>query len=181
MPSYEISKIYKITNDINDKIYIGSSTYQYLANRMNIHRQNVKDNTSRRNSPLNNEMRLLGVEHFKIELIEKFPCNNKDELREREQYYIELLKPELNKFRANRDPKFEENEIIRKKKYYEDNKDLCNTRDREWYNKNKEKIAENGKIKFTCDCGTTCRVSDKLRHCKSKKHIEYTSNIKIFL
>ncbi len=34
----EHAKIYKITNDINDKIYIGSSTYFRLCERMNVWR-----------------------------------------------------------------------------------------------------------------------------------------------
>ena len=39
----------------------------------------------------------IGIEHFAIILIEKFPCNCKEELEARERYYIELLKAQLNK------------------------------------------------------------------------------------
>lgn len=96
MVNYNYSKIYKITNTINDEIYIGSTTYQYLCSRMNSHRMMVKDNTGRRKSKLYNLMRELGVENFKIFLIEECKCNNKDELLDREQYYIKLLNPSLN-------------------------------------------------------------------------------------
>jgi hypothetical protein len=170
MPSYELTKIYKITNDINDKIYIGATTYQYLCNRLNVHKQHTKDNSNRRNSPMNNEMKLLGVEHFKIELIENFPCSNKKEMVEKEQYYIDLLKPQLNKFRSIEDPEYEKKRYIRDK-----DKRLLLSKNN--YNKNKEKIAEKGKVKFTCECGSICRISDKSRHLKSNKH---TSFIKIY-
>jgi group I intron endonuclease len=166
MPEYELTKIYKITNDINDKIYIGSTTLQYLCNRLNVHKQHTKINTSRRNSPMNSEMKLLGVEHFKIELIEKFPCNNKKEMVEREQYYLELLKPQLNKFRAIKDPDYEKKRKIR-------DKDKIALRGKIYYNKNKDKIAEKAKLKFICECGTICGISDKNRHFKSIKHCEF--------
>jgi hypothetical protein len=230
MPSYELTKIYKITNDINDKIYIGSTTLQYLCSRLNGHKQNTKDNSNRRNSPMNNEMRLLGVEHFKIELIEKFPCSNKKEMVEKEQYYIDLLKPQLNKFRAIEDPDFEKKRYIRdkdkrlllsknnynknkekiseqgkqyreankekiseqrkqyreankekiaerKKKYREANKEKIAEQKKKYSEANKEKIAEKNKVKFTCECGSICRISDKSSHLKSNKH---TSFIKIY-
>jgi len=38
----------------------------------------------------NMQMRDIGVEKFYIELIELFPCNSKEELVAREQYYIRL-------------------------------------------------------------------------------------------
>ena len=102
----ENAKVYKLTNDLDDKIYIGSTNNQYLCTRMNSHRQLCKDLSGRRNTTLYNYMREIGIEHFKIELIEKVKCENKNQLREREQYFIDELKPELNMFRAVENPNY---------------------------------------------------------------------------
>lgn len=76
--------IYKITNDINSKIYIGK-TNDTIEKRWKIH---IKDSTKRINSekrPLYLAMNKYGIEHFHIEEIEQ--CD--DELSsEREKYWI---------------------------------------------------------------------------------------------
>lgn len=76
-------KIYKITNLINNKIYIGR-TYLTLEQRFWKH----KDNAIKRNKTfyLYKSMRKHGIENFKIELIE----NNKTltENKDRETFYI---------------------------------------------------------------------------------------------
>lgn len=75
--------IYKIYNDINDKLYIGK-TVTSLEERF---KQHVKDSKRRRNEkrPLYNAMNKYGINHFHIELIEK--CNL-EELSAREIYWI---------------------------------------------------------------------------------------------
>ena len=100
MNKYNNSKIYKISNTINDDIYIGSTTSQYLCSRMNMHRMMAKDTTGRRNSKLYNMMRDLGVVNFKIELVENINCNDKHELHIKEQEYIDSLKPSLNMIKS---------------------------------------------------------------------------------
>ena len=57
--------IYKITNNINKKIYIGQ-TIDRLCNRWAQHNYNVNNKT---NKPLYNAMRKYGVENFQIEEI----------------------------------------------------------------------------------------------------------------
>lgn len=91
-------RIYKIVNDINDKIYIGStkcSLYQRLY-------QHKADSTKDRCKKyrLYIETESLGWHHFKIILIEEIEFQNRDQLHQREQYYIEILKPILNKSNA---------------------------------------------------------------------------------
>lgn len=75
--------IYKIYNDINDKLYIGKTVYS-LEERFN---QHVRDSKRRKNEkrPLYNAMNKYGANHFYIELIEK--CNLED-LSAREIYWI---------------------------------------------------------------------------------------------
>ena len=79
----ENAKVYKVINDLNDKIYIGSSTNALLSSRMNLHRMACKNISGRRNSKLYNYMRELGIEHFKIETIERVKCETKQQLREK--------------------------------------------------------------------------------------------------
>ena len=167
MPDYTHGKIYKLINSINSEIYIGSTTYPYLSERLHAHRGQSKDNTGRRDSKLYIFMREIGQNNFKIELIEKYSCNNRKELNEREQYYIELLKPELNMFRAIEDPNYEKTRRDPEER---------RQRNKEYYEKNKEQISEKYKIKFTCECGVECRKSDQKRHERSKFHLNYIQN-----
>ena len=76
--------IYKISNDINDKVYIGKTTFN-IEKRWNEH---CKDSTIARykSKPLYRAFNKYGIEHFKIESIEE--CND-EALNERESYWIE--------------------------------------------------------------------------------------------
>ncbi len=42
MVNYENGKIYKIESHLGDKLYIGSTTKQYLSQRMDKHRTDYK-------------------------------------------------------------------------------------------------------------------------------------------
>jgi group I intron endonuclease len=93
---YHKGKIYKIVNDINDDIYIGS-TIKQLSNRMGEHRSTLKKNQKRK---VYKVMFELGIEHFRIILVEEYKCDNIDQLRAREDYFIQLMKPSLNTYSA---------------------------------------------------------------------------------
>ena len=80
-----MSYIYKIYNDINDKIYIGKTNYS-LEKRFQEHIRDSRKNQE--NRPLYNAMNKYGVEHFKIEQIEECDIQVVDE---REKYWIEFL------------------------------------------------------------------------------------------
>jgi group I intron endonuclease len=76
---YKNGQIYKVVNDVNDMLYIGS-TCTTLSRRFSSHKQMSKTATSRHYAA----MRELGVDRFRIILIEKFPCTCKAELVARE-------------------------------------------------------------------------------------------------
>ena len=82
-----MSKIYKIVNDINNKVYIGK-TENSLEKRFAEH---CKDSQKREEEkrPLYAAMRKYGVEHFSIELVEE--CNI-EIVSLREQYWIGFYK-----------------------------------------------------------------------------------------
>ena len=85
--------IYKITNDINDKIYIGQ-TSGTLEERFKQHKKKINSD-DRKTFPLYNAMRKYGVEHFSIEMIEQT-----DNLQEREQYWIKFFDSYNNGYNA---------------------------------------------------------------------------------
>lgn len=74
--------IYKITNIINNKIYIGK-TRQSIKTRWNQHCYNAFHNSKYH---FHRAMKKYGKENFKIEIVEE--VNNKDYLNEREVYWI---------------------------------------------------------------------------------------------
>lgn len=78
-----IARIYKIHNDIDDKLYIGATTLT-LERRFKLH---VRDARKKRcnKRPLYSAMNEYGHECFHIEIIEE--CSEKD-MEEREQYWI---------------------------------------------------------------------------------------------
>ena len=85
--------IYKITNDINQKIYIGK-TERDIEIRFKEHCKNYnRINYEKR--PLYAAMRKYGIEHFHIELVEET-----DNPEERETYWIEYFGSFKNGYNA---------------------------------------------------------------------------------
>lgn len=166
MPNYQNGKIYKIINNENDDIYIGS-TCSPLSVRMALHRRHFKLYQQTQKNYITS-FKILELTTAKIILIENFPCNTKEELTAREAYYIrELLC--VNKcipLRTDAEYRLDNLEAIQetKKKCYEENKEhyLEKARERretenkeevkkykqEWYLKNKEKLSEQKKINY---------------------------------
>ena len=75
--------IYIITNNINNKVYIGQSVD--IECRWNAHKNSAKNNRQDSYTKLHKDMRELGIENFKITILEE--CNYKD-LDSKEQYWI---------------------------------------------------------------------------------------------
>lgn len=87
-----ISGIYKITNLVNNKFYIGSSKNIYR--RWKDHRK-ITTRKKYKNYPLYSDMIIYGLKNFKFEIIEK--CDNISKLKELEYNYIISLKPQYNR------------------------------------------------------------------------------------
>ena len=91
----KIIGIYKITNKITGDFYIGSSKDVKL--RLAVH----KCKSTWKNYPnkqLYQDMQKYGVDKFEFEILEEVEENS---LKEKEQYFIETLKPTYNSNRAN--------------------------------------------------------------------------------
>lgn len=78
--------IYKIINDINDKIYIGKTT-ETIEKRWKEHCNDYKKEQCKKR-PLYNAMKKYGIEHFSIIKVEK--VENISDLENRERYWIEF-------------------------------------------------------------------------------------------
>lgn len=92
MRSYDV---YKITNKINNKVYIGI-TSKGLSARWKEHLYNAEHGCPFK---LYNALRKYGKENFSIELIDF--CNSWEELEEKEKYYISEYKSLQDEFGYN--------------------------------------------------------------------------------
>ena len=111
----KIIGIYKITNTITGDFYIGSS--KDVKRRWNEHKFPSRWNRYS-NSQLYKDMQKYGLDKFELQILEEVePCS----LKEKEQQYIERLKPTYNQMNAKgRD--FERRKK-KKKEYYKAHKD----------------------------------------------------------
>ena len=184
--NFNNGKIYKITNNINNEVYVGS-TCDILRKRFNIHKLQITQE-SKKNRPLYKLMNELGTHIFRIDLIEDYPCDDKQALRQREGYWIRQLGT-LNQQIAGRTEKqkyIDNKEIIleRNKKYVEEHKERRQEYMTEYskeYNKKPEiieKKKEYYKQKNNCEYGSICRRDAIALHRKTKKHLDFLENNK---
>ena len=88
MPDYSKAKIYKIINDIDDYVYIGSTT-QPLCKRIVKHRIAMKSSI-KKNSHLYVHMNKYGACHFQIVLIRNVSCTNREEMLKEERIEFDI-------------------------------------------------------------------------------------------
>ena len=192
MVNYQNGKIYKLVNNVDDEIYVGS-TCNPLYKRKGSHKSSAKIHP---NIKVYNHLNEVGWENVEIVLIENFSCDLKDELHRRERYWIDTLKPSLNKViptRTNQEykqiPEVKNNNRIwmnenythkpenkqRKKNYDAEynkaNKEVISQKKKEYRKANKELISQKKKEVITCECGSTFRKDDLSQHKKTKKHL----------
>tara|TARA_R110000744_G_scaffold85603_2_gene167253 strand:- start:1385 stop:1855 length:471 start_codon:yes stop_codon:yes gene_type:complete len=154
MPNYKNSKIYKIVNDELNLTYYGS-TVSSLSRRLGHHKTDALIKN------LSSKILFSTVKPPEIFLVEKYSCNDKEELIKRERYYIEnnecvnIAMPYRDKGEAC-------------KVYRKNNLELCRKRCRDG-NKKNLKLKE----KFNCECGGKYTYEHKSSHKKTKRHIKY--------
>jgi len=181
MTDYSKGKIYKIEpicEHEEGEIYIGSTIKDTLAQRMSSHRANYKiwksgaiKTAHIRSFDLFDK---FGIENCKIYLIELFPCNSRDELNSREGTFIRTLKC-VNKAIAGG-----QDYVEYKRQWYEKNKERNKERNcqlkKVYRETNKLILNEKAKVKMQCICGSECRIADKSKHYRTKKHQNYILN-----
>ena len=90
MSKFRRAKIYKVTCDLSDLIYIGSTTQRLLSDRLYLHcRTSGKPEHSTYNCKLYQHIREHGFNYFNIELLEEYPCSSDLEMRCREQHWLD--------------------------------------------------------------------------------------------
>jgi len=154
MINYNNSVIYKLcSKDVNiTEIYVGSTAnnlrvrkgqHKAVCNNINSHCYNSYVYQFIRNNG--------GFNNWDIVEIEKYPCNDKQELHKRERFYIELLGSTLNSNLPTRSPKeyikeYRENNKAKLKEYdkqrYQNNKNEILEQQKEYHQKNKNKSKE---------------------------------------
>lgn len=98
------ARIYKISNKIDNKVYIGS-TYESLIKRLGNHMYSY---TKGENMELYKHFSLLGLENFEMELLEYKVVKSVDEMRMLEQKWLDKEDYEnlLNSKRAIKHDKY---------------------------------------------------------------------------
>ena len=176
---YSKGKFYKITNDFNDDVYIGS-TCDTLGRRYSKHKADMKKEKCK-NYRLYKLMNEIGFERFRIQLIIDYPCEDIYQLTQKEGEYIRLMGTLNKRIEGRTKKEYRENNKDKIKEYYENNKDKIKEVKKEYYEKNKDKVKEyyennkdkiKIKIKINCDCGCEVAKCQLNRHMKTKKHIK---------
>jgi group I intron endonuclease len=115
--------IYKITNQINDKLYIGK-TYKTIEQRFKEHCKASK-NKKTFHRPLYSAMNKYGIDKFQIELIEET-----DIPEEREQYWIKYYDSYKNGYNAtlggDGKPYIDHQKVVELYKVYQNQKQVSN-------------------------------------------------------
>lgn len=78
--------IYKITNRLNGKIYVGQTI-------RNVNRRFAEHCRKKDNTHLHNAMRLYGKENFRVEIVDT--ANSQTELDEKERYWIRVFNSDV--------------------------------------------------------------------------------------
>ena len=132
---YLNGKIYRLVCE--DGYYYIGSTRTELRFRLAKHKKDSLIDTERK---VYKHINSIGWDNVIIDLIEEFPCGSKQELTEREDFYIKELKDDemcLNIIRSNVPP--EEKKILLKE-YYEAHKEEIMEKHRDYNEKNREKV-----------------------------------------
>ena len=146
---YRNGKVYKIVDAGYSMCYIGS-TCEELCQRMARHRKEY-NNYLKGGKYYITSFKIFekyGLDNCKIELLEKCPCDDKEELKKREGYYQQTMEC-VNKQTAGQT----------KEEYRNKNRENIIAKKREDYqHKNKDVINEKARQKYTCECGAVVCV-----------------------
>jgi len=148
MPNYKNSKIYKIVDNTNNNIYIGSTTEKYLSRRLNKHLDNYKRFLEGKVKTSCSCKIIFENNNFYIQLIENYPCDDINQLTSREQFYINQNNCiNINRSYVSRETSKKE-KCLYSKKYYNDNKEEVKKVNKKYREKNKENITDWFKLHY---------------------------------
>ena len=157
MPDYQKAKIYKLWSPEGDDIYIGSTT-TLLSARKAKHKYGDESKSSILFEKYND---------VRIELIECFPCSNKEELTTKEGEYIGHINC-VNRYVAGRT----------QAEWYQDNFERKKQYETEYRENNEKKIKERKSIRVICECGMNVNKDDIARHRRTIRHNSILGGLK---
>ena len=194
---YANGKIYRISCNITGLCYVGSTT-KTLSERLRGH-ENSYNSYLKGKSHYVTSFDILKNDDYQITLLQAYPCENKQELFDREGWYQKKYwdrsvnkvqngktddEKKIDKQEYYQDTKIEhnkkckknykankENILNSKKEYYQKNKEMLKAKRNYYYNKNKAKINQN----HICACGGKYS-QNKARHEKSLIHQDWIKN-----
>ena len=141
MPDYQKGKIYKIWSPSKNLVYYGS-TIETISARLAKHIYSYKyyneDNTKRYYS----SYLVLECEDYKIELVEEYPCNNKQQLSKKEGEYIKANECVNMQIAGRTAEEYYKDNADRIKEYQKINADKINERQQKYYENNPAKLKE---------------------------------------
>ena len=168
MPDYSQAKIYRLISPSTGKVYYGSTVKPKLEYRLGVHLNHYKYYRKGEWYYLSS-FDVLCEDDCEIELVEYYPCSNKKELREREDYYIRSNEC-VNSVRATQ----KVDNPSRKKK--ENKKEYNREYHREYFKKGGRYY---GELRPDLLKNVRCKICDSIiqkrswnRHCISAKHRE---------
>jgi len=182
MPDYSKGKIYCLRSHQTDDVYIGS-TVESLSRRKAKHKNQYKSFLNEKYHYIT-AFEIVKYDDCYIELIENYPCENKEQLTKKEGEYIRNMKC-VNKLIAGRTRKEyrkDNKEKIKErcKEYRENNKEKIKEKAKEYHEENKEKIKkyreEKLKEKIICECGCKVQKLQLAKHKRTKKHEDFLKN-----
>jgi len=91
MPDYKKARIYAIKSKELDFIYIGSTCEKYLSKRLSKHKYKYKQFLHGQHHFMSSFELFTNDDEY-IEVLEEYPCNNNEELLQRERYHININK-----------------------------------------------------------------------------------------
>mgnify|MGYP003631494624 FL=1 len=119
-----------------------------------------------------------GFDNWIWEVLEEVDCEDDYELRECERKWYDKIKPTLCRVVPNRTRKqlyydCREINLLNKKKYYQENLEMCREKVRTYRKNNKEELNKKAKIYIKCEvCNKEYTYSNKHAHIRSKYHID---------
>ena len=87
MPDYQQGKIYKLWSPSKNLVYYGSTT-ETISRRLSKHLTDYNRYNNKTSTRYVNSFKILECDDYKIELVEDYPCNNRQQLCKKEGEYI---------------------------------------------------------------------------------------------
>lgn len=159
---YQQGKIYEIYNEDDEKDnYIGSTILD-LSEKLRRYLYTARcESDAKYYKGIFPHLREVGIDKFKIRLVENYPCKSKHELFTREQHWQNSKQPSMNKQKA----------ILTDEERYKQKIEYAKIWNKS--EKGKAMIEKYRSEQIECSCGSIVTRGNMIRHNESEKHINH--------